>query len=83
METGQATETCPLEKVRQNVDQVWNGKWALSLIGTGCSYIRRIPSAFWQLFWSWVYGPYILYKIRNIKDVHYWRLQVFLTVLSG
>lgn len=42
-----------------------------------------IPSAFWQMAWSWLYGPYILFKIRRIHDVHYWRLGVWLSVISG
>lgn len=42
-----------------------------------------IPSAFWQLFWSWVFGPYMLYRIRHIRDEHHWRLQTILSVLSG
>ena len=42
-----------------------------------------IPSAFWQLFWTWIYGPYELYKIRHIRDSHRWRLQTLLCVISG
>lgn len=43
----------------------------------------RIPSTVWQFVWSWFYGPYILYQIRNINDVHYWRLQITLCVIAG
>ncbi|KAK4613617.1 hypothetical protein CLAFUW4_09658 [Fulvia fulva] len=42
-----------------------------------------IPSAFWQLFWTWVFGLYTLYKIRNIRDTHYWRLGTWLSVIFG
>ncbi|KAK0273889.1 hypothetical protein LTR35_012017 [Friedmanniomyces endolithicus] len=45
--------------------------------------LEWIPSAFWQLFWSWVYGPYVLYKIKNIHDAHHWRLQTVLSIVSG
>ena len=45
--------------------------------------LEWIPSAFWQLAWSWLYGPYLLFKVRNIHDVHYWRLQVIYSVISG
>ncbi|TKA79384.1 hypothetical protein B0A55_02840 [Friedmanniomyces simplex] len=45
--------------------------------------LEWIPSAFWQLFWSWVYGPYVLYKIRGIHDAHHWRLQTALSIVSG
>lgn len=42
-----------------------------------------IPSALWQLFWCCIYGPYLLYKIRNVYDTHYWRTQTILCVISG
>ncbi|EXJ92790.1 hypothetical protein A1O3_01342 [Capronia epimyces CBS 606.96] len=42
-----------------------------------------IPSAFWQLVWAWVYGPYLLFGVRNITDTHSWKLQVMLSVISG
>jgi hypothetical protein len=32
----------------------------------------RLPSIFVQLVWTAVVGPWILWKIRNINDVHYW-----------
>lgn len=33
------------------------------------------PTCFWQLFWAWVVAPVILWKSRNVKDTHGWRLQ--------
>lgn len=45
--------------------------------------VAWVPSAFWQLAWSWVFGLWTLYKIRNIHDTHYWRLGTWLSVLSG
>lgn len=45
--------------------------------------LEWVPSAFWQLFWTWVYGPYELYRIRNIRDAHRWRLQTILCIVSG
>ncbi|KAM0719423.1 hypothetical protein Q7P37_005328 [Cladosporium fusiforme] len=42
-----------------------------------------IPSAFWQLFWTWIYGPYELFTIRHIRDAHRWRLQTILCIVSG
>ncbi|KAF7193423.1 hypothetical protein HII31_05203 [Pseudocercospora fuligena] len=45
--------------------------------------LQWIPSAFWQLLWSWVFGLYTLYKIRNIRDTHYWRLGTWLCIISG
>jgi hypothetical protein len=43
----------------------------------------RIPSSIWQLFWSCLYGPYLLYKVWHVRDTHYWRLQTILCVVSG
>ena len=40
-------------------------------------------TALWQLIFAWVYGPYVLYKIRKINDVHYWRIQTTLCVVSA
>lgn len=45
--------------------------------------VAWVPSAFWQLAWSWVFGLWTLYKIRNIHDTHYWRLGTWLSVISG
>merc|ERR1712144_85015 len=45
--------------------------------------IEWVPSAFWQLFWCCIYGPYLLYRIRNVHDTHYWRAQTILCVISG
>ncbi|WPG97952.1 Hypothetical protein R9X50_00073500 [Acrodontium crateriforme] len=42
-----------------------------------------IPSAFWQLFWTWIYGPYVLFQVKNIRDVHNWRLQTILSIIAG
>lgn len=42
-----------------------------------------VPSAFWQLAWSWFFGLWTLWKIRNIHDTHYWRLGTWLCVISG
>lgn len=42
-----------------------------------------VTSAFWQLIWSWFYGPYTLFKTRNIRDIHYWRFQVVVSVVAG
>jgi hypothetical protein len=45
--------------------------------------INRIPSSIWQLWWSCFYGPYLLYKVRNVKDLHYWRIQVVFSVIAS
>ncbi|EER43910.1 conserved hypothetical protein [Histoplasma capsulatum H143] len=43
----------------------------------------RLPTIIWQFFWSWIFAPYVLYKIRDIRDVHCWRLQTTLCIVSG
>ncbi|KNG86218.1 integral membrane protein [Aspergillus nomiae NRRL 13137] len=42
-----------------------------------------IPSILWQLFWSWIFAPCILWKIRKIRDIHHWRLQITLCVIAA
>ncbi|KAJ5397025.1 hypothetical protein N7509_005138 [Penicillium cosmopolitanum] len=42
-----------------------------------------IPSILWQLFWSWIFSPYILWRIRNIYDIHHWRLQITCCVIAA
>jgi hypothetical protein len=37
---------------------------------------------FWQFLWSTVFGPYILLRIRNIQDTHYWAWQTRLAIIS-
>ncbi|KAF2828040.1 hypothetical protein CC86DRAFT_203503 [Ophiobolus disseminans] len=42
-----------------------------------------IPSIFVQLFWTVIVGPWILWKIRHIKDVHSWAWQTRLAIIAG
>ncbi|KGO40059.1 Regulator of G protein signaling superfamily [Penicillium expansum] len=42
-----------------------------------------IPSILWQLLWSWVFAPYILWKIRKIHDIHHWGLQITCCLIAG
>ncbi|KAI9931366.1 hypothetical protein MW887_009941 [Aspergillus wentii] len=42
-----------------------------------------IPSILWQLCWSWIFAPWMLWKIRNIHDIHHWRLQITCCVIAG
>ncbi|KAK1147955.1 hypothetical protein N8T08_000471 [Aspergillus melleus] len=48
-----------------------------------CRRGPEIPSILWQLFWSWLFGPWILWKIRNIHDIHHWRLQITCCVIAA
>ncbi|KAF2493095.1 hypothetical protein BU16DRAFT_564387 [Lophium mytilinum] len=45
--------------------------------------LEWIPSAIWQLWWSCLYGPYLLYRIRHISDVYCWRPQIACSVVAG
>ncbi|KAJ4288500.1 hypothetical protein N0V90_011736 [Kalmusia sp. IMI 367209] len=42
-----------------------------------------IPSIFVQLFWTALVGPWILWKIRNVNDVHSWAWQTRLAIIAG
>ncbi|KAI9786087.1 MAG: hypothetical protein M1816_008115 [Peltula sp. TS41687] len=42
-----------------------------------------LPSALWQGIWTWCYGPWVLYKIRHIHEIHYWKLQTTLSIVCG
>ena len=53
--------------VRANCAKGW--EWWLSIV--------------WQLFWAWIYAPYILWKSRGIRDVHGWRIQTICCCLVG
>ncbi|CAO2655689.1 Nn.00g044920.m01.CDS01 [Neocucurbitaria sp. VM-36] len=55
------------KEVRQSCSKGW--EWWLSIV--------------WQLFWSWIYAPYVLWKSRGIRDVHGWRLQTICCCLAG
>lgn len=63
------------------------GHWGTLTKAKGQAQCRKglewIPSAMWQLFFCCIYGPYLLYKIRHVRDTHFWRLQVMCCVISG
>ncbi|KAF2641845.1 hypothetical protein P280DRAFT_286466 [Massarina eburnea CBS 473.64] len=42
-----------------------------------------VPSIFVQLFWTALVGPWILWKIRHVRDVHSWAWQSRLAILAG
>ncbi|KAG6037503.1 hypothetical protein E4U41_005070 [Claviceps citrina] len=41
------------------------------------------PSIFWQMFWSWVVAPIILWRARGVQDSQGWRTQTVACCLSG
>ncbi|KAF2849159.1 hypothetical protein T440DRAFT_138711 [Plenodomus tracheiphilus IPT5] len=41
------------------------------------------PSILIQLFWTVFVGPWILWKIRSIKDVHSWAWQTRIAIVAG
>ena len=84
------TESCkgtgvklPRQLDKLCVGKVLNGSFTCRSGGNSSTDVPRIPSAMWQLFWSCLYGPYLLYKLRNVRDTHHWRLQTMLCVISG
>ncbi|KAJ5087265.1 hypothetical protein N7456_010881 [Penicillium angulare] len=60
------------------------GTWDVRVSPSEC---RRgpewVPSILWQLTWSWLFAPYVLWKIRNIHDVHHWRLQITICLIAN
>ncbi|KAJ5090941.1 hypothetical protein N7532_009625 [Penicillium argentinense] len=42
-----------------------------------------IPSILWQLVWSWIFAPYVLWRIRNIHDIHHWRRQITCCLIAA
>ncbi|ORY05914.1 hypothetical protein BCR34DRAFT_42185 [Clohesyomyces aquaticus] len=42
-----------------------------------------VPSIFIQLFWTALVGPWILWKIRRVNDVHSWAWQTRLAIIAG
>ncbi|KAH7093398.1 hypothetical protein FB567DRAFT_433362 [Paraphoma chrysanthemicola] len=55
------------QEARMNCSKGW--EWWLSIV--------------WQLFWAWVYAPYLLWKSRGVRDVHGWRTQTICCCLAG
>ncbi|KAF2196743.1 hypothetical protein GQ43DRAFT_241141 [Delitschia confertaspora ATCC 74209] len=45
--------------------------------------VEWIPSIIIQLLWTAVVGPWILWKIRNVHDVHGWAWQTRLAIIAG
>lgn len=42
-----------------------------------------VPTIAWQFLWNYVFGPYLLWNIRMIKDIYHWRLQTTLAIIAG
>ncbi|KAI9726347.1 MAG: hypothetical protein M1828_001621 [Chrysothrix sp. TS-e1954] len=42
-----------------------------------------LPSVLWQFVWTWILGPYYLFRSRRIRDTHHWALQTRLVVIAG
>ncbi|KAL8792655.1 MAG: hypothetical protein Q9195_004715 [Heterodermia aff. obscurata] len=43
----------------------------------------RAPSVIWQFLWNYFFGPYLIWKIRMIRDIYHWRLQTILAIIAG
>ncbi|KAL8723865.1 MAG: hypothetical protein Q9181_007121 [Wetmoreana brouardii] len=41
------------------------------------------PSVVWQFLWNFLFGPYLLWRIRMIRDIYNWRLQTIIAVVAG
>lgn len=74
-----------MKEIWVNVERGGNGLFRAYPLG-GTVFILivnayRIPSALGQGLWTYGVGPWLLYRIRKIDDVHYWRLQTSLALL--
>ena len=51
---------------------------------SNCSNVEVSKGSIYPLAiaWSWLFAPYILWKIRNIHDVHHWRLQITICLIA-
>lgn len=69
----------------RSVGEALNGKIHCPIAAwlTSSDQLSRIPSILWQLFWSWIFAPCILWKIRKIREIHYWRLQITICVIAA
>ncbi|TFB01051.1 hypothetical protein CCMA1212_006873 [Trichoderma ghanense] len=41
------------------------------------------PSIFWQMFWAWIFAPYILFRARKLRDTQGWRFQTIACCISN
>jgi hypothetical protein len=70
--------------VLDNAGEIGNGEISLLNVQIKIRTDRiRLPSIVWQLFWAWIYAPYLLWKVRKIDDLHGWRLQTIICCISG
>lgn len=70
-------------QMHENAAREWNGKIPIQALFNPIANTTRIPSIFVQLFWTAIVGPWILWKIRNVNDVHSWALQTRLAIFAG
>ncbi|MCJ1256066.1 hypothetical protein MMC24_003886 [Lignoscripta atroalba] len=42
-----------------------------------------VPTIAWQFIWTYFFGPYLLWKIRTIRDIYGWRRQTTIAVIAG
>ncbi|KAL6717202.1 hypothetical protein ACLMJK_005117 [Lecanora helva] len=41
------------------------------------------PTIIWQFLWNCCFGPYLIWKIRLIRDIYQWRLQTTIAIIAG
>lgn len=68
--------------VQASVDEVQSGEFVQLMLNYRLLIQYRIPSVFWQFLWAAVFGPWILLRIREIRDTHYWAWQTRLAVIA-
>lgn len=43
----------------------------------------RLPTILWQFVWNFAFGPYLVFKIRLIRDIYHWRMQTMMAIVAG
>lgn len=67
------------------ISRKWHGSWGAPGTGVHGTPMEQKaemgrgwewwPTVVWQFFWAWLVAPIILWKSRNIRDTHGWRVQ--------
>ena len=70
--------------IQSNAEKDGNGKTFLRIHATvEANNPYRAPTIIWQMTFSYLYGPYVLYTIRKIDDEYHWRLQTTIVVIAA
>ncbi|KAL9124027.1 MAG: hypothetical protein Q9217_006600 [Psora testacea] len=78
-----ATASSATQHLLANAGVAGNGKLISKELLKIAHPSGRAPSIVWQFLWNFFFGPYLIWKIRMIRDIYHWRLQTILAVVAG